>query len=221
LLAKNLISEVVPALHSSDNGQKALNWMDVFRVSHLPVVDETHYLGLVSDKLIYDLNLTEEDIGQHLDKLPTPHIHEAQHIFEVASVMYKLKLSVLPVVDSEHIYLGVIVLYDLARKFANLYSVYEPGGVITLEINALDYSVSQIANIIESNDAKILNLFVNRIHNTNNLLVTIKLNVEELSPVIQTFLRYDYNVSGVYMDNSMLKDLYEDRFDQFMKYMNI
>lgn len=221
MLAKNLISEVVPALHSSDNGQKALNWMDVFRVSHLPVVDETHYLGLVSDKLIYDLNLTEEDIGQHLDKLPTPHIHEAQHIFEVASVMYKLKLSVLPVVDSEHIYLGVIVLYDLARKFANLYSVYEPGGVITLEINALDYSVSQIANIIESNDAKILNLFVNRIHNTNNLLVTIKLNVEELSPVIQTFLRYDYNVSGVYMDNSMLKDLYEDRFDQFMKYMNI
>lgn len=219
--AIKLISDVVPSLRISDKGQKALNWMDVFKVIHLPVVNEHEYIGLVSDKLIYDLNLTDKTFEDQVGKLPTPHVHETQHIFEVASIMYKLKLSVVPVLNEEHDYQGVIVLYDLARKFSNLYSVHEPGGVIILEITSQDYSLSQIAQIVESNDAKILSSFVTREYGSNNLLLTIKLNIVELSAVLQTFLRYNYIVKAVYMDNSMLNDLYEDRYDQFMKYMNI
>jgi CBS domain-containing protein len=212
---------VVPSLRVTDLGQKALNWMDVFKVVHLPVVNEHEYLGLVSDKLIYDLNLAEQTFESLVGKLPMTFVRDNQHIFEVASIMYKLKLSVLPVLNEDHDYLGVVVLYDLARKFSNLYSVHEPGGVILLEINSQDYSLAQISQIVEANDAKILSLFVNREYGTKTLVLTIKLNIVELSPVIQTFLRYNYIVKAVYMDNSMLNDLYGDRFDQFMKYMNV
>jgi acetoin utilization protein AcuB len=62
LLAANLISDVVPSIRSSEKGQKALNWMDVFRVSHIPVVNDSTYAGLVSDKLIYDLDLLDKPI---------------------------------------------------------------------------------------------------------------------------------------------------------------
>ncbi|NOY97223.1 MAG: hypothetical protein GXO81_12815 [Chlorobi bacterium] len=220
MIAKNLISDVVPALREKDTGQNALNWMDVFRVSHLPIVEGLEYKGLVSDKLIYDLNLNDEILFSHIDKLPTAHVHNSQHIFEVASIMYKLKLSLVPVLDDKHNYNGVIVLYDLARRFSNLYSVHEPGGVILLEINALDYSLSQISQIVESNDAKILSLFVNRLHGSSTMLVTLKLNTIELSAVIQTFTRYDYTIKAVYMDNSMLNDLYDNRYEQFMRYMD-
>ncbi|MBN1820621.1 MAG: CBS domain-containing protein [Prolixibacteraceae bacterium] len=219
--AKKLISDSVPSLKLSDKGQKALNWMDVFKITHLPVVNGEEYIGLVSDKIIYDLNLTDKTFDEHIGKLPTPHVHENQHVFEVASILYKLKLSVVPVVNSEHVYQGVITLYDLARKFSNLYSVHEPGGVILLEINMYDYSLSQIAQIVESNNAKILSLFVTREYGSKNVLLTIKLDIVELSPVIQTFIRYNYKVLAVYMDNSILNDLYEDRYDQFIKYMNI
>lgn len=219
--AIKLISDVVPSLRVTDLGQKALNWMDVFKVVHLPVVNEHEYLGLVSDKLIYDLNLAEQTFESQVGKLPMTFVRDNQHIFEVASIMYKLKLSVLPVLNEDHDYLGVVVLYDLARKFSNLYSVHEPGGVILLEINSQDYSLAQISQIVEANDAKILSLFVNREYGTKTLVLTIKLNIVELSPVIQTFLRYNYIVKAVYMDNSMLNDLYGDRFDQFMKYMNL
>ena len=195
--------------------------MDVFKITHLPVVNGEEYIGLVSDKIIYDLNLNDENFESQVGKLPTPHVHENQHVFEVASIMYKLKLSVVPVLNGEHVYQGVITLYDLARKFSNLYSVHEPGGVILLEINTHDYSLAQIAQIVEANNAKILSLFVNREYGSNNLLLTLKLNIVELSPVVQTFVRYDYNVLAVYMDNSILNDLYEDRYDQFIKYMNI
>jgi acetoin utilization protein AcuB len=221
LLANKLISDVIPSVKSDETGQKVLNSMDVFRISHLPVVNETQYLGLVSDKLIYDLNLLKEPISKEKEKFLTAHVHEEQHIFEVAALMYKLKLSLIAVVSSSHYYLGAITLYDLARRFARYFSLQELGGVMVLEVNVNDYSMAQISQIVEENDTKILSFFLNRLPGTNTLEVILKFDKEDLSPVIQALTRYDYNVKGVYLDNSMLNDLYQDRYDQFMKYMNL
>jgi predicted transcriptional regulator len=221
LLAAKLISNVIPFVKSDENGQKVLNTMDVYRVSHLPIVDGKRYLGLISDKFIYDLNLLNEPISKEAGKLNTTHVHEDRHIFEVATLMYKLKLSVIPVLSSSHDYLGAISLYDLARRFARYFSLQEPGGVITLEVNLQDYSMTQISQIVESNDTKILSFFLNPLAGTNRLEIILKLDKEDLSPVIQTFMRYDYNVKGIFLDDSMLTDLYEERYQQFMKYMSI
>jgi hypothetical protein len=73
---------------------------------------------------------------------------------------------------------------------------------------------------VESNDTRILSFFLNPLPGTNRLELVLKLDKEDLSPVIQSFMRYDYLVKGVYLDHSMLNDLYQDRFDHFMKYMN-
>ena len=221
MLAVNLISDIVPSIRSSEKGQKALNLMDVFRISHIPVVNDSSYLGLISDKLIYDLDLLDKPIEPELGKLNTSHVHTNQHIFEVAIVMYKLKLSVVGVLDAEHKYLGTITLYDLARRFAKLFSLQEIGGVIVLEVNVNNYSLSHISQIVESNDTKILSTFLNRNPGLQTMEVILKLDKEDLSSVIQTFMRYDYNVKTVYLDNTMLNDLYKNRFDQFMKFMNI
>jgi len=221
LLAVKLISNVIPSVRSTEKGQKVLDSMNVYRVSHLPVVDGKRYAGLISDKFIYDFNLENEVIGIKADKLDTTHVYEDQHIFEVASVMYKLKLSVIPVLNADHEYTGAISLYDLARRFARYFSLQEVGGVVILEIDINDYSLVQISQIVESNDTKILSLFINRISGTNNMEIILKLDKEDLSPVIQAFTRYDYNVKSIYMDHSTLNDLYQDRYDQFMKFMNI
>ncbi|MCF6356719.1 MAG: CBS domain-containing protein [Draconibacterium sp.] len=221
MLAQNLISDVIPSVKSSENGQVALDLMDLYRVSHIPVVDDSEYLGLVSDKLIYDLNLLEEPVGQELDKLDASHAHKDQHIFEVAMVMYKLKISVLPVLDDNHFYIGAITLYDLARRFASLFSLQEIGGVLVLEMNVNDYSLVQISKIVENNGGKVLSSFLDRKPGTSNLNVILKLDTEELSSITQSFTRFGYNIKAVYLDNSVLDDLYNDRYDQFMKYMNI
>jgi CBS domain-containing protein len=221
LLAKKLISDVIPAIKSSEKGQKVLNSMDLYRVSHLPVIEDSRYIGLVSDKFIYDFNLLDKPISEEKEKLFTAHVHEQQHIFEVAVLMYKLKVSVIAVVSKDHEYLGAITLYDLARRFARFFSLQEVGGVIVLEVNVNDYSMAQISRIVEDNDTKILSFFLNRLPGTNNLEIILKFDKEDLSPVIRAFERYDYNVKGIYLDDSMLSDLYQDRYDQFMKYMNL
>jgi predicted transcriptional regulator len=221
MIAQNLLSEVVPPLRLTDSGQKALNWMEIFRISHLPVVEGKRLLGLISDKIIYDLNIIDKPIGDYSDHLLSPHIHTNQHIYEVFNAISVLKLSAVPVLDLYDQYCGVITVFDLAQKFADLVAVREPGGVIVLELNAIDYSLSQIAQIVEGNDAKILSFYISPEVESKRMTVTLKINVVDLSAIIQTFVRYDYNIIAVYMDDSVIQNMYDDRLDQLMRFMNI
>ena len=221
MIAQNLISEVVPPLRLTDSGQKALNWMEVFRISHLPVVDGKRLVGVISDKIIYDLNIIDKPMGDYVSQMLTPHVRSNQHIYEVFSLISMLKLSAVPVLNLYHEYLGVITVFDLAQKFADLVAVKEPGGVIVLELNSVDYSLSQIAQIIEGNDAKILSFYIYQQKESNVMNITLKINIVDLSSIIQTFVRYDYNIKEVYMDESNIQNLYDDRYDQLMKFMNI
>lgn len=221
MTAQDLISEVVPPLRLTDSGQKALSWMEIFRISHLPVVDGKRLVGLISDKIIYDLNIIDKPVGDYVDHLLSPHVHTNQHIYEVFSAISVLKLSAIPVLDLHHNYCGVITVFVLAQNFADLVAVREPGGVIVLELNSIDYSLSQIAQIVEGNDAKILSFYVSQNIDSKLMNVTLKINVVDLSSIIQTFVRYDYNIKAVYMDESIIQNLYDDRYDQLMKFMNV
>lgn len=221
MIAENLISEVVPSLRWSDTGQKALNWMDIFRISHLPIVEDRHFYGLVSDKMIYDLDMTGRELSELSDKLIVRQVFVNQHIYQLVSLISEHKLSVVPVLDLHKNYQGVVTALDLAREFAVLVGVNQPGGVIELELNPIDYSLVQITQIVEGNDAKILSMYVRERIESKLMTITLKINVIDLSRIIQTFVRYDYNIKAVYMEESQLGDLYDDRFDQLMNYLKM
>lgn len=221
MIAENLISEVVPSLRWSDTGQKALNWMDIFRISHLPIVEDRHFYGLVSDKMIYDLDMTGRELSELSDKLIVQQVFVNQHIYQLVSLISEHKLSVVPVLDLHKNYQGVVTALDLAREFAVLVGVNQPGGVIELELNPIDYSLVQITQIVEGNDAKILSMYVRERIESKLMTITLKINVIDLSRIIQTFVRYDYNIKAVYMEESQLGDMYDDRFDQLMNYLKM
>ena len=221
MIAKELISTTFPTLNCSDNGQKALNIMESFRVSHIPLVKDKEYLGLISDKNIHDLDLYKCCFSEGRLTLINPYIKEDQHIYEVIQAMLQLKLTVLPVLGLNLEYSGSILLNDLARDFLGLVAVLDPGAIIILELFQHDYSLSQISQIIESNGAKILSLYTKNLENRALMEVTIKVNMVDISSIIQTFVRYDYTIKAVYMDDSLLTDLYNERFEQFMRYLNI
>ena len=94
MLAKELISAVVPSLTTSDSGADALNWLEVFRVSHLPLVTNRVFLGLISDSDIYDLNKADEPLGNHPLSYAAPYVFEHQHIYDVIEVASRLKVRV-------------------------------------------------------------------------------------------------------------------------------
>ena len=221
MLARELMSDTVPALKTSDTGHQALAWMDIFRISHLPIVNNLEFLGLISDKDIYNLNMAEEAIGAHQLSLFSPYIFEDQHIYEVIGIASRLKLTVIPVLKRNNEYLGLITLHDLVTHFAGLSALQHPGGIIILDLHENDYSLSQIAQIVESNDSKILSLYISSEEDSTRLTVTLKINRADLTSIIQTFERYNYEIKASYMNEDDSESFYQSRYDLFMRYLNI
>jgi acetoin utilization protein AcuB len=220
MIAKDMISEIIPALKTSDTGITALNWMDVFKVSHLPIVNDKEFLGLISEVDIYDMNMPEEALGNHPLSLLRPYVIENQHVFEIMEVASRLKLSIVPVLDDKKNYLGVITIMDLLHFFAELSALRTPGGIIVIELNSNDFSMSQISQIVEGNDAKILGAYITSHIDSTKLELTIKLNVTDLTSIIQTFNRYNYNIRGSYMKFDEEEELLDERYDLLMRYLN-
>ena len=221
MVAKDLISEVIPSLKTSDLGQTALNWMEIFRISHLPIVNNLDFLGLISDVDIYDMNQPSEPIGNHALTLIKPYVTSHQHIFEVIGLASRLKLSVVPVLDANNHYKGVITTSDLIRHMAGISSLDQPGGIIVLEIVERDYSLSQIAQIVESNNAKVLSMYITSPPDSTKLEVTLKLNTGDISSVIKTFERYNYVITTWVTTDDSMESFYSERFDLLMKYLNM
>lgn len=221
MLAKELISDVVPALKTSDTGLQALSWMEIFRISHLPIVNNLEFLGLISDKDIYDLNMAEEAIGNHKLSLFSPYVQMNQHLYEVIEIVSRLQLSVVPVLDENKQYTGLITLNDLLQAFANLSALKQPGGILELELNVNDYSLTEISQIVEGNNAKILSLYVSSPEDSTKMNITLKVSSTDVSSIIQTFNRYNYTVKASYMESNEMEDLLNNRFDAFMKYLSI
>jgi len=220
MLARDLISNDVPPLKVSDDGKKALEWMDDFKVSHLPVIDKTTYIGLISDTDILDMNNSTDNIGKLKRSFIKPFVFDFQHAYDVLKLYATLKVSVIPVLDSKEHYVGVITHTQLLNYFSSITAAQEPGSLIVLELHEHDYSLSQIAQIAESNGAKILSLFLTPHSDSTELDITLKLNLQNVSPVLQTFERFGYNVKASFSLNTDNKNL-QDRYDALMHYLNI
>lgn len=221
MLAKELISEVVPSLKTSDTGLDALNWMEVFRISHLPIVNRKDFLGLIGDVDIYDLNKAEEALGNHSLSYARPYVYVHQHIFDVIEVASRLKLTVVPVLDKNEEYMGLITQSDLLHTFADLIAAHTSGGIIELELMPHDYSLSEISRIVEDADAKILSLYVSQPTDSEKLCIAIKLNRTDLRSVINAFDRYDYSVKTTYIGDDSYDDTMKKNYDALMRYLDM
>ena len=221
MIAKQLITDSVVPLKPTDTGMFAIALMEECRLSHLPMVNELNFLGLISDKDILALHEPENELGTC--KLPFNHanVEENQHIYEVIMAFSTLNLTILPVVNLKNQYIGSITLPTLVKRLSDMTAIRNPGGVIVLEINNKDYSIVEIAQIVESNDAKILSLYISSYPDSTKLEVTLKLNRMDIGPVLQTFYRYNYVIKATWSHQDAYSEGLQDRFDALMNYLSI
>lgn len=218
--AKELITEEIPPLTHTDTGEKALRWMDEFKVSHLPVLKNGNFVGVISETDILDKMDLNETLDVLFDHLPRPYVFEGAHIYEVLAKISEHRLSVMPVLDEQEHYIGCTTIFNLITLIANTGSIKEHGGIIVLEVNQVDYSMSQIGQIVESNNARILSSYIMSSPDSTKLEVTLKINQIELDRIIRTFERYDYVIKASYQKSSGDDDI-QFRFDALMNYLNL
>jgi len=220
MVARHLITNEILNLKTSDTGKTALGWMEEYKVSHLPIVNNEVFLGLISEQDIYSLDNLDEPLGNHSLSLKNPYVNEHQHVYDVLKLIHQLGLTLIPVLDDNDKYLGCITTANLLQFLAKSYSVENPGGIIVLELSEQDYSLTEISNIVESNDAKILSVFLSNHINSTRLELIIKVNKIDLGSILQTFDRYKYVVKASFTEDEDQEDL-KERFDSFMNYLSI
>lgn len=220
MTAKDLITDEIPPLNHTDTGEIALRWMDEFKVTHLPVLKNGNFVGLISESDILDKMDLEESLDKLFDHLPRPYVLASAHIYEVLFRVSEQKISVVPILDEDETYLGCTSIHQLVTMIANTGSIKESGGIIVLEVNQNDYSLAQIAQIVESNNAKILSSYIMSSPDSTKLDITLKINQVELGRILRTFERYDYVINASYQKSSFDEDL-QMRFDSLINYLNM
>ena len=220
MLVYDLITDEIPPLKTSDTIARALDWMEQFKVSHLALVNNRELIGVVSESDLMDYNKPDETFGTAKIPVLRPVIKESQHAYELLKLMSSFNLTLVPVLDENEAYKGSVSLKGIVQNLAGMTAVQNPGGVIVLEVNQNDYSVTQIGNIVESNDAKILSLHVSSSPDSTKMEVTIKVNKEDLSRILQTFYRYNYIVKASFHYGDYENDL-KNLLDEFIHFLNI
>lgn len=220
MTAKEVITEEIPPLVHTDSGEKALLWMEEFKVSHLPVLKNGNFVGLISESDIFD----QEDLGKTLDELfqhlPRPYVGVDAHIYEVLSKMEEHKISVLPILDENEQYVGCTSVHQLMTMIANTGSIKESGAIIVIELNRVDYSLSRIAQIVESDNGVVLSSYIMSSADTTKVEVTLKITGGELGRILRSFERFDIVVKASFQRSSYEDDL-QFRYDALMNYLKM
>lgn len=221
MIASALISDMIPSVKSTDAIGRALDWMNEFKTSLLPVVDDGKYVGMIQENDILDAEDFSGDVSSlRFASWENAYVYGEQHLYEAIRIMSSFRMDVVPVLDEDQSYLGVITLRDISFHLKDFFAVQEPGGIIVLAIPNKGYVLSEIGRIVESVDAKVLSLYLSSQAKSSDYLITLKLNVEDLSRVISTFERFDYVVVKTYYNTSQLVD-YKRNLDALMNYLDI
>jgi acetoin utilization protein AcuB len=220
MLAKDLISDEIRPLQISDTAITALHWMDEFRTAYLPVVDGELYIGMLGEDTIFSLGNFEESLGEiPLNKASTA-VFRDQHIYEVIRIAALQKLSLVPVVDEAGSYLGAITQQSMIDFIALMTGVENPGGIIIIEAGQNDYSLSEIAKIVESEEARVISAHVATPPESSHVEVTLKLNRMDIQQVVQSLERHGFKIKASYYEADYYDDLH-DRYNSLMNFLNI
>ena len=218
MLTRDLISNAIPYLHKSDTVYHALQLMNDYHVAHLPVVENDSYLGIISEE-----QLLQSDEELALNDLQitdgTTSVQANEHFLKAIQTAVINKLSIVPVVEEKQL-LGIVTYNDLLRNASEFMSLNQPGALIVLEMDSRNYSFTEVNRLVESNDALITQLNTFTDAETGMMQVTIRVNKLEVSDLLSTFQRYEYNVK-YYFGEELYENELKTNYDNLMNYLKI
>jgi predicted transcriptional regulator len=192
-------------------------FMDV-SFSHFPVLEDGIYIGSIvaEDLETFD---TDKKISNYKYTLEPFFVRSSMNWLDVLEVFGKNHTDIVPVLDENNLYLGYYELTDSMRFFNETPFIKESGGIIIVKKALVDYSMSQVSQIVESNNGKLLGLFVSKSDN-DTIEITIKVTLGVMNDIIQTFRRYNYEIISEHNDDNYINTL-KERSDYLDKYLNI
>jgi Mg/Co/Ni transporter MgtE len=214
----NYINNDFKAFESTKKINFVQDFFSDLTFSHFPVIEENIYIGSIAaddamtfeaDKSIKDYRYTFKGFFARTTMI----------WLDVLEVFAQNNTNLIPVLDEKNNYVGYYELNDIVQFFAETPFLREQGGIIVVKKAIADFSMSQIAQIVETNNGKILGLFISEA-STDSIQVTIKISLGGMNEIIQTFRRFNYEIVSEHQEDSYLSNL-KERSDYLDKYLNI
>ena len=214
----NYITTDFKAIDSQDTIATVKDFFDDLTFSHFPVVEEGIYIGSISsedietfdnDKKVIDYKYTLASFFTRTDSI----------WLEVLEVFAKNHTNLIPVLDENNSYIGYYEIDDIMSFFHQTPFLKEQGRIIKVKKGVLDYSMSQITQIVESNNGKLLGLFISE-SDVDSIEVTMKISLGAINEIVQTFRRYNYEIISEHQEDNYISSL-KERSDYLDKYLNM
>ncbi|OGX90842.1 cbs domain containing protein [Hymenobacter coccineus] len=222
MLAEDLLNEMIPPLKGTDSLGKAARWLDEFRVGQLPVLTERQYRGLVTEADLADFDNPEALLSELTLGFRETVVRPDQHFFKVVELAIENKLQLVPVVDEDDAYVGVVTVADALAAFGPQASGPGQGGILVLSMAERDYSLSQISRYVEENNAKIVNAYTMPDElDPYRIRLTLKLNTDNLARIVATLERFGYVVTAQFSGSAEVSEDEQERYDGLLRYLSV
>ncbi len=217
MFIKDYISKDFPCFSLTDSIEAARELLEDFGYSHIFIKKSHHFYGAISIDFLYE---EEKGILKDLEhQIERFAISEDSNIMDSIRLFHTFNTNVIPVINKNEKYLGYIICDDIFQDLSKYPLFSETGAILTIETPARKYSMTEIANIVESNNSKFYGGFISFMSD-EVIHVTIKISNENLTSIDATFDRYDYRIVEKYYSDEK-SDLYKDRFGFFQKFIEI
>lgn len=222
MVAKKYIDKSIPYLKENDTIAFALEIMEEYNLSQLPVVEGQEFKGLVSKVVLESIPQLHDQQIQGVELLhKTLIVQESYHLYEIVRIASDLQLDTLPVFSDDNTFKGMLNMHNVAVDFISKFAAQPIGAIFVLEIKAIDYSLTEISRLVESNEAKIISMYTESDDfDPNLLIVTIKVNTIDLTRILATFERFEFKILAKFHDYETQK-FESSRIDLLLKYLEI
>jgi len=221
MFVRDIIIKDFPYLVPNDTGNKALDIMENYLIANLVVVNNDKVDGIVNMDDIYNFDLFDTRIEQFKNPITKAYIYENMHIFDAIRAMTVFDLSVLPVINFENFYVGTITFRSIIKHLSEIMPIRETGFYLMFSVPLIDYSPTEIANIIERNEAKLLTLYINDHPNSSRLDVFVKVQTTDIGSVLSSFEKHKYEVTLLNPERNDYDDMLQERFDYLLNFLKI
>lgn len=214
----DFLNNNIKALRTTDSVADAQDLFAEYPFSHFPVLEDGVYIGSAGaeDIELMDIEKTMGDLRYTFERF---FVRNTSLWLDVLEVFAKNETNVLPVLDDKNNYVGYYEITDIIKFFHETPFLKENGGILIVEKGITEYSMSEVAQIVESNNGRLLGLFISEA-NMDKVQITLKISMGGLSEIIQTFRRYNYEIVSEHQEDVYLNQL-KDRSDYLDKYLNI
>jgi acetoin utilization protein AcuB len=220
VLNLEILSAGIPSLQLEDTVMLAKEIMTDHHVAHLPVVSENKLVGIISEDELLDAASEQDPVSGLQAFFSHASVSAVAHILDTLHLCNEFQLTLVPVLNADAEYIGSITALDLLRHTDKIIGAGDPGAIIVLEMDRVNFAFSEIIKLVETNDAQVTQLNTYMDSNTSSFYITLRINKLEVSDIIATFQRYEYKIKYYFGEEQYENEL-RSNYNHLMNYLSI